>query len=57
MGLNDDVVIIEPKTWDEWVKANPNLVNIEPAIFVSTVGKKWNEYQIGWVELGADNGL
>ncbi len=45
------------KTWDEWVQANPNLVNIEPAMFWSTVGKEWNKFELGWIELGDDSGL
>ena len=49
--------VFDVKTWDEWLQANPNLVNIEPAMFWSTVGKKWNKFELGWIELGDDNGL
>jgi len=53
----DEIVLGFNKTWDEWVLANPNLVNIEPAMFWSTVGKEWKKFELGWIELGDDSGL
>ena len=55
--MESEEIVIDVKTWDEWVKAYPNLVNIEPAMFWSTVGKKWNKFEFGWIELGGDSGL
>ena len=55
MALSDEEIYrIDKKTWDEWVEANPNLVNIQPAMFASSVGKEWNKFEIGWIDLGGD---
>lgn len=50
--MAEEVYNIDNKTWDDWLKANPNLANLmKDAIVVSTAGIK--PYRIGWV--GADD--
>lgn len=53
--MNDEEITFDLKIWEDWVKANPNLVNIEPAMFWSTVGKEFKETDFGWVELKGDD--
>jgi len=51
--LMNEEWFIDEKTWDEWVAANPNLANMKPAYFASTVGKDFRKWGIGWIEIGA----
>jgi hypothetical protein len=48
VGFSDDEIVFDLKTWEEWLEANPNLVNIVPAISFNTFGKEMKKYQIGW---------
>jgi hypothetical protein len=57
VGFSDDEIVFDLKTWEEWLEANPNLVNIVPAISFNTFGKEMKKYQIGWIEIGEANGL
>ena len=44
-------VFIDTRSWDEWIEANPNLVNCSSLLMCSTHGKEWTIYEIGWVEV------
>lgn len=49
--MSDEIVFLETKTWDEWVKANPNLSNLKPKLFISTAETDWKKFELGWVDM------
>lgn len=47
-----DEIYIENKTWDDWLLANPNLVNLDVADLLVCLPIK--PYAFGWVEVTDD---